>query len=222
MSATMNLSCPKCKTQIKAPAEARGKKVKCKGCGEIFTAVDAAPAKAAPAKKAKPQAPAKRVYEEDEEGKNPYDVTDLDLAARCPHCAGEMESADAIICLHCGYNTQTRQKAETIKVYKNTFGDWFVHLAPPILAALVAIGLLGVPFYFWLPYANVTSLPHLPLEYGQTVTISTESESKEKEKWFPLRVWGSVIAAGVSFILGRLAFKRLVFNPAPPPKLKKK
>ena len=49
---------------------------------------------------------------DDEEDANPYGVTALDTAPRCPDCANEMESEDAIICLHCGYNSRTRVKIE--------------------------------------------------------------------------------------------------------------
>src|SRR3989442_398590 len=48
MAAIITLSCPSCKQQIRAPAEARGKRVKCKACGAIF-AIPAAEAKTKPA-----------------------------------------------------------------------------------------------------------------------------------------------------------------------------
>src|SRR5262249_12001216 len=53
--------------------------------------------------------PAKKPHQDDEdEGihANPYGVTTLDLTPRCPHCANEMVSEEAIICVYCGYNTQ--------------------------------------------------------------------------------------------------------------------
>jgi hypothetical protein len=224
MSASIVISCPKCKQQIKAPAEARGKKVKCKACGEIFAVnLPAEP----PAKKKTAKAPAeppKRaapVYDDEFDNPNPYDVTELDLSSRCPHCAGEMESAEAIVCLHCGYNTHTRQKGETIKLINHTFADWVVWLGPALLCVLAQFVLLGVHLYLWLAYAKVTTLPVLPLEYTQTAIISTESAAKEVDGMLWARIWGSVIAALIMYILGRIAFKRLVLNLTPPPKYKK-
>src|SRR5437867_6115595 len=57
MAATIDVACPECKKQMKAPAEMRGKKVKCKACGHTFTVAGAAAppspaARGAPGKKA--------------------------------------------------------------------------------------------------------------------------------------------------------------------------
>ena len=50
---TIVISCPECDKQIKAPADAVGKKIRCKSCEHVF--VIKAPAKApAPIKAAKP------------------------------------------------------------------------------------------------------------------------------------------------------------------------
>src|SRR5262245_28117899 len=114
MAGSILVSCPNCQKQIRAPEGARGKKVRCKSCGEIFPLSAPPGAKAPPAPaKAKPKTGRARFEDEDDDG-NPYDVTTLDLTPRCPACAGEMESEEAIICLSCGYNTMTRQKAQTL------------------------------------------------------------------------------------------------------------
>ena len=34
MAATISISCPKCSKTVQAPASVKGKKIKCKGCGE--------------------------------------------------------------------------------------------------------------------------------------------------------------------------------------------
>ena len=36
MSATITITCPKCKSQLKGPSDLHGKKVRCKGCGHAF------------------------------------------------------------------------------------------------------------------------------------------------------------------------------------------
>src|SRR5262249_59779563 len=38
MAETITIICPECEKSIKAPAEVVGKKIRCKGCGETFTA----------------------------------------------------------------------------------------------------------------------------------------------------------------------------------------
>jgi hypothetical protein len=66
------VACPKCQRKSRVPDSLVGKKVKCPGCAEIFTAsVNGA----APAKK---QAPAKPKPEEEDEGGGGYEVVDDD------------------------------------------------------------------------------------------------------------------------------------------------
>src|SRR5262249_58790034 len=122
MAATITISCPDCKKQMKAPAHLEGKKVRCKECGATFAVKAPAPARAAPEPKpapakdkvkpakggGKPAAPAKAaarrsVHDDpDDDNPNPYGVTDIDLAPRCPYCAHALDGEDAIICLNCG------------------------------------------------------------------------------------------------------------------------
>src|SRR5262245_40920573 len=90
-----------------------------------------ASAKPAPAPTPPPPAAA---ADDDEDGKNPYGITDLDLAPRCPNCASEMESEEAVVCLHCGYNTLTREWGKTEKVIATTGGEHFLYLLPGLLA----------------------------------------------------------------------------------------
>src|SRR5262249_32290099 len=54
----------------------------------------------------------------------PYTMTDvLQTARRCPQCAAEMEEGD-VVCLECGYNTETRVRHSTLKTYETTAGEW--------------------------------------------------------------------------------------------------
>ena len=152
MDETITIVCPECATRLRALADIEGKKVKCKKCGESFTAhnVDQAHKPAKPAGKGAPAAkprtqpkpqpkPAARKDDEDEEeGSDPYGITTIDLTPRCPHCANEMEEGD-IICLHCGYNTETREQGRTRKVVDQTPMDHFLWLLPGILCVLFII-----------------------------------------------------------------------------------
>src|SRR5262245_52786911 len=126
-------SCPECKKQIRAPASALGKKIRCKACEHVFVVEappkgKAAPSKAPPAKPGPPPKavtpakpppkgapPAKPSDDEFDQDSNPYGVTTTELGHRCPQCAAEMPSPDAIICLNCGYNTETREQFRTKK-----------------------------------------------------------------------------------------------------------
>ena len=135
---------------------------------------------------------------------NPYGVTDLDLAPRCPFCAQEMESEDAIICLHCGYNTQTRSHPAVKRTYANTGGEIFLWLLPGIGCAIGILALIGFVCYLWL---QLDPKDYTKVWYGDFIA--------------PAQIWGSIVSAGVAFFLGRFAIKRLIFHPTPPEKEKK-
>ena len=100
MAEAITIACPECGKKINVASEAVGKKVRCKGCEHVFVvrapaekkAAKPAPAKApakapAAAKKAPDPKAAKPKADDDEEDPNPYGVTSLDLAPRCPDCA---------------------------------------------------------------------------------------------------------------------------------------
>jgi DNA-directed RNA polymerase subunit RPC12/RpoP len=128
---------------------------------------------------------------------NPYGVTDLDLAPRCPFCAQEMESEDAIICLHCGYNTQTRSHPVVKRTYANTGGEIFMWLLPGIGCVVGILALIGFICYLWLQLD--------PKHYFTQ----------------PAQIWGSIISGGIIFFLARFAIKRLILHPTPPEMEKK-
>src|SRR6266540_522871 len=159
MPATLDISCPNCGKQLKVPAELEGKKVKCKGCQEVFAVTapkqKAAP-KAAPSKPApKAPAPPKSEPKPEEKPKSPFLDDDEDDGPakpmgvvheedvpRCPHCAKELDPPDAAVCKFCGFNNVTRVKFETKKVIASDATDWLTHLGPGILAAIIAIALI--------------------------------------------------------------------------------
>jgi DNA-directed RNA polymerase subunit RPC12/RpoP len=218
MSTTVTITCPECDKQITAPADVVGKKIRCKKCGHTFAArADGggtgkapakAPGKAAPGKApagkgaGKPgKPPAKAKADEDEEDANPYAVTDLSLAPRCPECANDMEGEDAVICLHCGYNTLTRERARTRKVRDITFGDRFWWWLPGIACALTVVGLITIDAIY--------------------CTFIGEWVDKEAD-WYGfldslgIKLWLCIVSVFFMWVAGKFAVKRLVFHPTPP------
>jgi hypothetical protein len=203
MAATITITCPECDKQIKAPAEVVGKKVRCKACGHVFAVKGGpAPAGKAPAKTAAPQAqapPPKPKDEEEEEGSDPYGVSDLKLAPRCPNCANEMESEESVICLHCGYNTQTRIQSRMKKTHDVTFWDYFLWLLPGISCVIGIILLIIWDIWF-----------------------CTQIEDVVKDEWYEfigaaaVRLWQTIASVFVMFGLLMFAIKRLIFNYTPP------
>ena len=227
MAATIVITCPECAKQIKAPADLEGKKIRCKGCGNTFVVRASAPDEdedtpaAKPAKK-KPPAPApakappkpkakapKSGSDEEEDNPNPYDMTYESLAPRCPHCAGELESEDAVVCLHCGYNRQTRGRHATTKTIQHNWLDWTLWLGPGIFCVLLFFGMIGAIVFI------LTSL-----------TPIIEDAIKEGAWWAfaprAMQLWGVVFSLAIMFFCARFAIKRLIFRPRPPEKIKEK
>jgi hypothetical protein len=211
MADPVQIACPECGKKVKVRAEVLGKKVRCKECEEIFVAkaVKAAPARAArsepeeepdekpPAKDAKPAQ-----EDDEEENSNPYGVTGTEEGYRCPECANEMESPDAIICLHCGYNTRTRERARTVRTHDNTGGDYFLWLLPGI-ACVLGIIALGV---------------------GDVIyCLKIDDWLEGKDEWwadllrhFSIKLWLCIISLFAAYYMGKFAITRLIFNPHPP------
>lgn len=198
MPATITITCPDCKKQLKGPAEVQGKKIKCKACGAMFVVkAGAAPKdeRLAPLK-AKAPAPEKKAEspEDSQPGKNYLMQDDKAKGVpRCPQCAYEMVDETAIICLKCGYNSETRTRLVTVKALQLTFMDWVKWLTPGIGAFLVVLGCIALIVFLWIYY------------------------SKNQENWvFALAIWGTVISLGIAWRMGKFAFRRLCLNPRPP------
>lgn len=202
MATPLVASCPECRKQIKASDELVGKKVRCKGCGHVFVipAAGAEKPKAAPAK-----AKAAAAAAEEEDGGNPYALAnDADeQVARCPHCAKELDSPDAKICVNCGYNTVTRQRHETKKVVENSGGDQFMWLLPGLLA--VAAILVLIVFDIVYVFLMGDWLRSMDLDLLAT-------------KGF--RLWVVIATLFAMFFLGKFGFQRLVLNPTPPERVR--
>jgi ssDNA-binding Zn-finger/Zn-ribbon topoisomerase 1 len=174
--ATLDVTCPNCDKAMRVPAEAAGKRIRCKACSHVFTVGagggggDGGTAKAAKPLpdefkkaagkpvKAKPKpilieddepkpAAAPIGFADEDDGPKDYKVQKDDLdIPRCPRCAKELESEDDRICLNCGYDMEIRRQHQTVKTFKRTGGDVFLWWLPAVIWAIVLLSLLG----FWV------------------------------------------------------------------------
>ena len=190
MPSTITIICPECEKSLKAPPEVVGKKIRCKGCGHTF---------AVKAPRGKPAGGNARPKEEEEEQEGAYGITEEYLGPRCPDCANAMEEG-AVICLHCGYHTMTRQKARTRKVRDTSGMDVFMWVLPGILCALLVAGLIT----------------------GDLIYIFTVDAETFGDVWYDflggkaLKIWISIIVIFFVYLAGKFAVKRLIFNYKPP------
>jgi hypothetical protein len=227
MATTILIVCPECNKQIKAPDNVLGKKVRCKFCQAAFVARKGGADKASAGKSAKPPAgkpakpaagkpaaekppaakPAKPVLDDDDDDPNPLGMIDINLAARCPNCANEMESEDAVVCLNCGYNTQTRQQFQTRKVHPLTGGEHFIWLLPGIACALAVCSVIG--FDIW---------------YLMKIDDLVDPDSWYSAMWAHsgIKLWVILMSIFAIYIAGKFAVKRLILHPKPPEVEKKK
>jgi hypothetical protein len=210
MATTILIVCPECNRQVKAPDNVIGKKVRCKFCQAAFVARKG-PDKPPPGKPAKSPAgkpdkrptgkPAKPVLDDEEDDPNPYGVTTLDLTPRCPNCANELENADDIICLHCGYNTQTRMQFKTRKVHDLRFGEHLLWLLPGIACVLVVLGVLGFDiWYLW----KIGDVVDQSAWWGEALSHSG------------IKLWVVIISLFIMYLAGKFAVRRLILHPKPP------
>ncbi len=219
MPALYPIVCPHCRKPGKGPIELEGKYIRCRSCKKTFKVKLPAQAKAQAGKPEGPgiyafaegikaeksediPIPVLPVIDEEEESSNPYGVTDLDERRRCPYCADLMEEED-VICLNCGYNTQTRQHIRTERTYANTTGDVFMHLLPGIICAISIFVVIGFDLFWWF---GLESLWWKPMDDWLDLTSIS----------LGIRVWEVVISLWVIWALGKFAFKRLILHPTPP------
>ena len=119
--------------------------------------------------------------------------------ARCPHCAQEMESEDAILCLNCGYNTRSRQRVESKHVIETTPGEKFVWLLPGFICAALIPLLIGFDLFWTL------ALPRM--------VDKTDWEFLGREGQ---QLWPVVDSLFGMYFAGKFAVKRLILNSNPP------
>ena len=218
------VKCKECGTvyPVKAPAEAGGKAPppvpgKAKATQAKAPAGKATQAKAPPPPVAEPEAPAdlpaagyKYEDEDDENAPKHYTVEqDESNLPRCPFCANEMESPDALICLNCGYNTRTRTRPEVKAVYAPTGGEWTLHLLPGILCVLTMIGLLVWYIIFWMNIEGWMEGSWFEDEPGPPKTYIAGLSPGF------CRLYLALITAALYVPLVRFSWKRLVKNYRP-------
>jgi DNA-directed RNA polymerase subunit RPC12/RpoP len=193
--AIATVACPKCKKTFRSSDEVKGKRIRCPHCGVGFAVKEFAKSEARQDK------PAASPAGEDDAA-NPYDVKTVAIVARCPNCANEMESETAVICLFCGYNTQTRTLGQTQRVIQTTGGDKFKWLMPGIACAVGILVLVALQNYYILGIG-----PKFRAEEDWMIAIFFSE---------PLFLWLTLILAAAIWLAGRFAYKRLILEPTPP------
>ncbi|MBI1915055.1 MAG: hypothetical protein HYS12_10010 [Planctomycetes bacterium] len=231
---TIVISCPECDKQIRAPADAVGKKIRCKSCEHVFLvkapAKTPAPIKPAgpvakppkaekPAKPATPPKPSKPI--DDDEDSNPYRIAEFDEKPRCPQCAYVLAEGD-VICLGCGFNLRTREPNRTRRIKDPTGEEKFFWLLPGILAVLGVILVIGYCFfhYFAWPGILIDGWDAIEDTYGGRIEALKKAENIPLWKGAlihpALFVFIVVPSLFASFRLGRFAVQRLILHPTPP------
>jgi DNA-directed RNA polymerase subunit RPC12/RpoP len=202
MASSILITCPDCRKQLNGPAELEGKRVRCKSCGHAFTVKPTRGAKnLTPAQTAS----ARKERREDQDGKNPYGLSDILPTHRCPQCAAELEE-DAIICVHCGYNTQTRTRHTTLRTYETTAFDRLLWLTPGILAAIGLFVLIGIIGFLWLPFG--------------LLKLAGEGENRAWWGGQWIQIYGSVVCGFLGWGAAVFSYRRLIAHPNPPEKLR--
>jgi predicted Zn finger-like uncharacterized protein len=213
MATTFVIACPECEKQIKVSDAVVGKKIRCKECGQVFPvkAPKSGPPKAdAPAKPPEKQKDEKKTAAEldaeDDDGKNPYALAkDDDHVARCPHCVKPLESPDDAVCLHCGYNLRTRERAAVKVVYEPTGQEKFQWLLPGILCAVGIVILIVVSIILMFKTGAMLKDSFLYDDENQKYMV--------KPGCFML--FNGMVTAFICYHLGRFAYRRLVLDSRP-------
>ena len=193
------ITCPSCQKRFKGKPGLEGKKIKCPACGDPFVVPAAATAVAAEKPTPPKPAPKPEITFEAPKDDDAYGIGRIDTAPRCPNCAKEMVSAEATICIHCGYNTLTRVHGETKKFIAVTAGEHFFYLLPAILCAagfFLLVTLLVFESTYLLEWFNGTG-------FGWYVSESS-------------RMWRTIINLNILWGLGMYAFTVFALRPKPP------
>jgi hypothetical protein len=141
--------------------------------------------------------------EDDQKEDDPgYVVTDIEQTSRCPYCAIDMEDPTSVVCLHCGYNTQTRQRMELKRTVEHTSGEKFMWLLPGIACAATTLFMLTAILLFW------TWFPKLEIDFKEEGTSFLYGMGT--------RIWGSVFALFIAYFTTRFAIHRLMYDNVPP------
>ncbi len=238
MPSVTEIACPECEEPLKVPESVFGKKIKCKHCGHAFVAKDPTagqkkaavkPSKPGTAVKAKeepkpePQpeaAPAPYKFQDDDDDAmgakpNPLGVIAEEDVARCPFCAQELDPPDAKVCLHCGFNNLTRERADSKKVWAPDANDYINHLGPGVAALLICIAFIVLDV---LCYVNMR-------DWMTDTFLQKDDTGPDGRKGFYIKPGAFItliLALTVMPILGtgRFAIKRLCIDNKPVERVK--
>jgi predicted Zn finger-like uncharacterized protein len=210
MADKVPIICPECAKQFQVPEDIVGRKIRCKNCGKAFVAERAEDVN--PAQKKAESATIPFLDDDDDDGDGkPYEVTSIDLAPRCPSCANELESETAKVCLHCGFNLETRTAAERRRVKDVTGGDIFLHLLPGILSAIGFFVSMAVMLYF---IANRLYLALNPEQLDKA--FDGKPEQWQLNCFNCCTLWTAITCMWLMYISGKFAIKRLIYDNKPP------
>ena len=192
MPSVVEIPCPECEKVLKVPDTVFGKKIKCKYCTHAFVverplgreetdeagreAVQARRRSVKPKKEEPKPAPKKeepkkeepapyKFQDDDDEGAkpNPLGVIAEEDVPRCPFCAKELDPPDAVVCIHCGFNSMTRTRAESKKVWAPDTNDYINHLGPGVAALAIFIALIVLDIVCLTEHARLDD-GHIPSE----------------------------------------------------------
>jgi predicted Zn finger-like uncharacterized protein len=216
MASTFVIQCPECNKQMKVVQDLIGKKIRCKECNAVFPvrrpeAAQARKDDKGAVENADDDARAKKIAaieDDDDDGKNPYALAETDDGiARCPHCAKELESKEARICLHCGYDLVTRVRAGRKAVYEHTSEDKFNWLLPGIICAVVIVILITVSIICMVKTKG-------------WMRDGWFEDDDNKGKWIIrpgcFMLGNGMLTLFVCYHLGRFVYRRLVVDNLPP------
>jgi len=99
--AEVRFTCPGCQQELEVSDEYSGQVVECPTCETQMT-VPEAPA---------PANPIHPAFQADEDTPSPLTAAEENANA-CPEC-GEAMEGNAVLCVHCGFHTQTGKKIDT-------------------------------------------------------------------------------------------------------------
>ena len=209
MAEKIPIICPECAKQFQAPPEVMGRKIRCKNCGKTFVAKKAADVNLGQKKTEPATIPLKDDDDEYGDGK-PYEVTSVDLAPRCPSCANELLSENDKVCLHCGFNLETRTALPKRRVKDVTGGDIFMWLLPGILAA--------VGFFICLGFFIVEIILRLTkILIALFIYTPSDPLSQMEANFFNCcTLWWCLLLLFLMYLQGKFAVKRLIYDNQPP------
>jgi hypothetical protein len=128
----------------------------------------------------------------------------------------ELDPPDAVVCLNCGFNNMTREKATTKKVWAPTTGDWVMHLAPAVIAIVICIALIIVNIWF---ISNIREW------LVDSIVDANEKDAAGRPKFYihpgAFIFAIGIISARMFYSCAKFAYRRLILEFTPEEQVKK-